>query len=87
MISLVFLYFVDLFVTVFNAILLVRVIMSYFASPENGFFAWLVNITEPVLAPVRKMVPAMSGIDLASLVTFFLLQALQYGAHVLVSGI
>jgi YggT family protein len=85
MILSVLLTFVDLFVAIFNILLIVRVVMSYFVSPANGFFAWLVGCTEPVLAPVRKLLPNTPGIDLAPLVAFFLLQGLQYLAHMLIA--
>jgi len=41
----------------------------------------VVNLTEPVLAPVRRLLPKFSGLDLAPLVTFFLLQGLDYAVH------
>lgn len=77
MIGLVVLTFIDLFVTVFTVVLLVRVISSYIASPTGGFYTALVNVTEPVLAPVRRVLPNTPGIDLAPLAVFFLLQGVQ----------
>jgi YggT family protein len=81
MIVLVVLAFIDLFVTVFNILLIIRVVTSYVAKPGNRFFAWVVGITEPLLGPVRRLLPQTPGIDLSPLVTFFLLQGLQYLAH------
>jgi uncharacterized protein YggT (Ycf19 family) len=80
-IALVVLTFIDLFVSIFNLILLVRVVASYIAQPGGRFYSSIVNITEPVLIPVRRMLPAMPGVDLAPLVTFFLLEGLQYMVH------
>lgn len=78
----ILLNFIDLFVLVFNVMLLTRVLMSYFASPEWRFWIGLVNLTEPVLAPVRALLPGRGmGIDFAPLVTFFLLEGLQYLIH------
>jgi YggT family protein len=81
MIVLVALAFIDLFVTVFNILLIIRVISSYVVKPGNRFFAWIVGVTEPVLAPVRQLLPQTPGLDLAPLVTFFLLQGVQFAAH------
>jgi YggT family protein len=78
MIATVVLLFAELFVMVFNFLLIVRVIMSYFVAAGNPLYAWLVAITEPLLAPVRRFMPAMPGVDLAPLATFFLLQAAVY---------
>ena len=86
MISLVLLEFIDLFVGIFNFILIIRVVLSYFVSPDNRLFGVLVSITEPVLSPVRRVLPATSGIDWAPLAVFFLLQGLRYAAHALLGA-
>jgi len=87
MITVVLLTFVDLFVSVFNVLLVVRVVMSFFAGPDNRFYGGLVTLTEPVLAPVRRLLPQTAGIDLAPLAAFFLLQGVQLGAHWLAGGL
>ncbi len=81
MIGTVLLTFVDLFVVVFNMLLIVRVVSSYVARPDGRWFGGLVSMTEPVLGPVRRVLPKTPGIDFAPLVVFFLLQGLQYVAH------
>jgi len=86
MIADVALTFVDLFVSLFCFLLLVRVVVSYVARPGSGLYAGLVNVTEPVLAPVRKVLPATPGMDLAPLVAFFLLQGVQYLLHLVFGG-
>lgn len=77
MIAAVIVTFVDLFVPVFSGILLARVIMSYIAKPGNRFMEWLIGITEPLLGPIRKILPATPGLDFTPLVALFLLQGLQ----------
>jgi YggT family protein len=82
MLLVVLLNFIDLFVFVFNILLVVRVLMSYFANPEWRFWMGLVNITEPVLGPVRQLIPGSGiGVDFAPLVTIFLLEGVQYLIH------
>lgn len=71
-------YFVTLFVFVFNILLVTRVLMSYFADMSNRLFSWLVGITEPLLDPVRRFLPKVPGADLAPLATFFLLEGVQW---------
>ena len=68
--------FLNLFVPVFSGILLLRIILSYIVQPGNRFQEVLVNLTEPVLAPIRKVLPATAGIDFAPLAAILLLQAL-----------
>ena len=75
--------FVDLAVLAFNGLLLTRVILSWFMTPEHRVLSWLVEVTEPLLSPVRSLLPKTGMIDLAPLVTFMLLQLVQLGAHTL----
>ncbi len=81
MMTLLFVTFVDLFVFVFTLLILVRVIASYVTNPHGRFFMGIAGITEPVLAPVRRLMPQMPGLDLSPLVTFLLLRGAQYLVH------
>ena len=38
----------------------------------------LLALTEPVLAPIRRMLPSMGGLDLSPIVVFVLIWFLQY---------
>lgn len=68
------LIFIQLFVFVFNTLIVARVLMSWFADESNGLFRFLVGITEPVLAPVRKALPSTGGLDLSPLLVVLVLQ-------------
>lgn len=67
------LYFIALFA---------RIILSWFPiSPDSPFatiFSFLYTITEPVLGPVRRMLPPIGmggmGLDLSPIIVFFGLQ-------------
>jgi YggT family protein len=53
----------------FIVIMLIRVIFSWVSPfPTNPVsrFAWV--ITEPILAPIRRLLPAMAGLDLSPMV-------------------
>ena len=59
-------------VQIFLLIVLVRVVFSFVSPfPTNPIsrIAW--QVTEPVLAPIRRVLPPMSGLDLSPLVVFF----------------
>ncbi len=77
MIALVIVTFVDLFVPLFSAVLLLRVILGYLMKPGNRLLEALVGITEPLLAPARKVIPPTAGVDFSPLVALLLLQGLQ----------
>jgi len=86
MILLVALKFVDIFVSVFNILLIARVVSSYLLSPSNPLYAALINLTEPLLVPIRRVLPQSGMVDWAPLVAFFVLQGLQYAVHALLGA-
>jgi YggT family protein len=66
----------------FMIVLLVRVVFSWlnpFPTNPVSRLAW--QVTEPVLAPVRRWIPPVSGLDLSPLVVWlvaiFIVRALQ----------
>jgi YggT family protein len=66
----------------FIIVMLVRVAFSWVSPyPTNLVSRFTFQLTEPVLAPVRRWLPAMSGIDLSplvvTLVAYFLIAALR----------
>jgi YggT family protein len=70
--------FLNIFVPLFSGILLLRIILSYIVSPTNRLLEALMSLTEPVLAPIRKVLPATGGVDFSPVAALFLLQGLQY---------
>lgn len=77
MVSSVLVVFVDLFIRIFYVLLLVRVVMSWVAAPSNRLLSWLMSVTEPILAPIRRLIPQTPGLDLAPLVAIVVLQLVQ----------
>ncbi len=58
-------------------LIFVRVILSWVnPNPRNEFLLMVIRVTEPVLAPIRALIP-LRGIDLSPIVAFLLLQALM----------
>ena len=57
---------------VYQLILLARVLMSWIPNLDqnNPIARFLYQATEPVLAPIRNVLPPMAGIDLSPLVVF-----------------
>lgn len=67
---------------VFIIVVLVRVVFSWISpSPTNAVSRFAFQLTEPVLAPVRRRLPPMSGVDLSPLVVtlaaYFLIALLR----------
>jgi YggT family protein len=50
-------------------LVLVRAVMSWISPyPRNEWQRFIIRATEPVLAPVRRWIPPVSGLDLSPLV-------------------
>ncbi len=55
-----------------------RVILSWInPDPRNPVVSMLYSLTEPILAPARRIIPPIGGLDLSPLIVLVLLQALQ----------
>lgn len=53
----------------FIIVLFIRVIFSWISPyPNNPVYRFTYQVTEPVLQPVRRVLPPMSGIDLSPLI-------------------
>jgi len=63
-------------------LILVRVVFSWTNPyPNNAVYRFVFRATEPILAPVRRRLPPMSGMDLSPLVVtlaaYFVISALR----------
>ena len=60
--------------------ILVRVILSWFpVDPSNPIVRIVWEITEPVLAPFRRVIPRIGMFDLSPLAALLVISALQNG--------
>ena len=56
----------------YSLILLARVLMSWVQlDPYSPIARTLYQLTEPVLAPVRNMLPPMAGLDFSPIIAMF----------------
>lgn len=66
--------------SLFSLAIFARAILSFFpmrpGSPIAPVAQFLYRITEPVLAPVRRVLPSMGGLDLSPLVVILGIQIL-----------
>lgn len=58
-------------------VLILRAILSWISRGQNPIEAVMIQLTEPLLAPVRRFMPAMGGLDLSMLVVLLGLQFLE----------
>lgn len=58
--------------------LIVRVVSSWLpVSPYSKWISWSFRLTEPILAPLRRVVPMLGAFDITPIVAYFLLSLLQ----------
>ncbi|HMI43399.1 MAG TPA: YggT family protein [Gemmatimonadaceae bacterium] len=60
--------------TILKIALLVRVISSWLpVSPYSAWVRWSYVLSEPILAPMRRIVPNLGGLDVTPILAYFLL--------------
>lgn len=66
-------------ITLYQGLILLRAIMSWFTSPNSGnqFTDLLTRLTDPVLEPLRKALPATGGIDVSPLIALIGLELIK----------
>lgn len=69
--------FVNIFANIYFVLIFVRIILSFvpIGVPRTRLFVF--NVTEPVLAPIRKFIPPLGGVmDLSPIIFYFALEIL-----------
>ena len=72
---------IDRLLTLSSWIIIIRAVLSWVSpDPSNPLMRVLNGITEPVLAPLRKLVPPekLAGMDVSPLIAIFLIQVIQH---------
>lgn len=73
--------FICALILVYMVVLVGRAVMSWFpvrpGSPAASIYSVLLDVTEPVLAPLRRVIPPAGMLDLSFIVLFIGLSVLQ----------
>jgi YggT family protein len=68
---------------VYILLLLIRAVMSWFPynpnSPLNPIMRIVIKVTEPVLAPFRRIIPPVGMLDLSYIVAFLVVVVIVQG--------
>ncbi len=73
-----FLKIIEVICNVLTIIILLRVIVSWYARPTNALFRFLCRLTDPILAPIRRVIPRIGPFDFSPLVAIILIQLIYY---------
>jgi YggT family protein len=72
------LFFVNILFFILQFAIIIRALMSWFnPSPDNPVARIVYEITEPVLAPLRRIVPRIGMIDITPIVAILLMQVIE----------
>jgi YggT family protein len=64
--------------TILKAAIVVRVISSWLPiSPYSAWVHWSYRLSEPVLAPLRRIVPNLGGLDITPILAYILLNIVE----------
>lgn len=70
--------FVDIVVRLLSLAILVRVLLSWMPVDRNGRFVEIIlQITEPVVGPIRRVLPAFGGLDFSPMVALIVLEMVR----------
>ena len=71
-------YLIDVFFTLLNLAILARVLLSWVrVNPYHPAVELLYRITEPILAPLRRVIPSIGMVDISPVIALILLQIIQ----------
>jgi len=74
---LVIVNFLELLISALMVLVIARVVVSWLApSGGGGLVAFIYQATEPILAPIRRVVPPSGGLDWAPLIAMLVLGVL-----------
>ncbi len=62
---------------IYSLLIVFRIIMSWIAVYTNKFLRFLIRMTDPVLEPVRRVIPPLGMFDLSPIIVLVLLNFLQ----------
>jgi YggT family protein len=66
---------------VFLILVVARILLSYFplspGSPMSGVYSFVYTVTEPVMGPLRRVIPPIGMLDISPIVIFIGVQLLK----------
>jgi YggT family protein len=65
------------FLALLSLAIFIRIILSWVGLYGNFFVRFLIQVTDPILVPFRRLIPPIGFIDISPMIVLFLLQFLQ----------
>ena len=74
---------IDFFITALQIAIFGRILLSWFSSPQesasNSITKFLVEITDPILKPIKRVVPTLGMLDFSPMIALILLNLIKQG--------
>lgn len=69
---------IDLIFTLYSFAIIARSLLPWFrVDPYHPAVQFLIRITEPLLAPIRRSIPSIGGLDFSPMVALLIVWALE----------
>lgn len=71
-------YFIVVLARVLNIAILIRVFLSWMPiNPGNRFARFIIEITEPIMGPIRRLVPSIGGLDISPIIALLIVSVAE----------
>lgn len=62
---------------ILSILVIVHVVLTYFMSPYHPVRMFIDRIVEPMLTPIRRLIPSFQSIDFSPLILLLIIQLVQ----------
>ena len=69
---------IDIIAKLLSLLVIIHVILSYFVSPYHSIRITLARLVEPMLAPIRKVIPSVQGFDFSPFILILVIQLIEF---------
>jgi YggT family protein len=69
---------IDFLARLLSLLIIIHVVLTYFMSPFHPIRQWIDRLIEPLLQPIRNIVPSVGMIDFSPLILILFVQIINY---------
>lgn len=69
---------IQLLFRVLTLVIIIDIVLSFFVSPYNKVRQVLDSIVNPMLDPIRRVVPSVNNLDFSPVILLIIIQVLEY---------
>lgn len=80
-------FLIDVLFSIYIMVIMLRLLLAWVrADFYNPISQFIVKVTNPLLIPLRRVVPSLGGLDLATILLMFMLQLVALGLMLAITG-